>query len=416
MCSTPSNPGVILPTLHCAVVDDRPASANLAKALLETRGYKVTVHTSPEEAVRQIPKQRPDVVLLDILMPGMDGFEVCQRLRSCSELADTRVIMCTSKAFDFDRRRAADLGADGYVVKPLQSDNLFDAIDRAVANKMALTFWGSRGTLPRSGPGTVRYGGNTSCVSVEFPRGQIFIFDAGTGIRDLGQHLAARNARVEGKVFLSHPHWDHINAIPFFAPFYVQGNEFEILGPRQGDVTVRDMVNDQMHGVYFPITTREFAARIEFTDLGEGSFDFGDVNVQTMLLAHPGNCLGYRLNYDGRSISYVTDNELLLKTAPHYSQEFEDQLLEFIQGSDALIIDMTYSDEEYESKVGWGHSSVTQVVDLARRGRVKVLYPFHHDPSQDDADIERKLKTAEKLLEGSDTRCAQPIEGESVHI
>ena len=144
--------------------------------------------------------------------------------------------MCTSKAFEFDRQRAADLGADGYIVKPLHSDNLFDAIDRAVANKMALTFWGTRGTLPRSGPGTARYGGNTSCVSVEFPRGQIFIFDAGTGIRDLGQHLAARNARLEGKVFLSHPHWDHINAIPFFAPFYAQGNEFEILGPSQGEI------------------------------------------------------------------------------------------------------------------------------------------------------------------------------------
>lgn len=405
-----------MPTLRCAVVDDRLASANVTTALLKTRGYEVDVYTSAKEALLEIPRRSPSVVLLDIMMPEMDGFEVCQRLRARSELNETRIVMCTAKAFEFDRRRASEMGADAYVVKPVHNDNLFTAIDRALANEVQLSFWGTRGSLPRSGPGYVRYGGNTSCVSMEFPRGQVLIFDAGTGIRDLGQHLVARDERINGKIFISHPHWDHINAIPFFAPLYSQGNEFEILGPRHGDVTIRDMVNDQMHGVYFPVTTREFAARVEYTDLGEGSFDFGEINVQTMLLCHPGNCLGYRVNYGDRSISYITDNELMPRSSPQYSGEFEQQLLAFVYGSDALVIDMTYLDEEYESKIGWGHSSVTEVARLAREAKVGTLYPFHHDPSQDDDSIDRKVSVAQAVLEGSVTRCVQPTQGETVRI
>lgn len=405
-----------MPTLRCAVVDDRPASANIISEILKTRGYEVQVFTSAEDALREIPLHPPDVVLLDILMPEMDGFEVCQRLRDIPDVADTKIVMCTSKSFDFDRRRASDLGANGYVVKPVDAGRLFEAIDRAVANEVKLTFWGTRGTLPRSGPATVRYGGNTSCVSMEFPRGQIFAFDAGTGIRDLGDHLLARRERLEGKVFISHPHWDHINAIPFFGPFYVQGNEFEILGPRHGDITMRDMVNDQMHGVYFPITTREFAAKIEYRDLGEGSYDFAEINVQTLLLSHPGNCLGYRVNYAGRSISYITDNELPPASSVHYSAEFEEKLLDFVRGSDALIMDMSYTDEEYPSKIGWGHSSVTRVADFARRAGVRTLYPFHHDPAQDDDAIDRKLTVARSVLDGSDTSCTQALQGETVTL
>ena len=104
-----------------------------------------------------------------------------------------------------------------------------------------MTFWGVRGTLSKTGEGSLRYGGNTSCVTLEFSNQQLFIFDAGSGIKDLGAHLVAqKRKRINAKLFISHPHWDHINAIPFFAPLYMQGNEFEILGAKQGDITMRE--------------------------------------------------------------------------------------------------------------------------------------------------------------------------------
>jgi phosphoribosyl 1,2-cyclic phosphodiesterase len=402
--------------LRFVIVDDNLASATIAKVLLEGRGYEAVIHTVPEEALEAIPGDPPDCVLLDILMPGIDGLEVCQRLKAMPELADLKVVMCTSKSFEFDRRRAAEMGADGYIVKPIRKDSFFETLDRVLASNIELTFWGIRGTLPRPGPETVRYGGNTSCVAMEFPRGQLFVFDAGSGIKPLGDHLLARGGRLTGKIFISHPHWDHINTLPFFTPLYVPGNEFEILGSPHGSTTMRDLVNAQMDGVYFPITTREFGAKVEFRDLREGTYEFDEITVDTMLLAHPGNCLGYRVTYDGRSVCYITDNELFPPSTEYFSAEYEQRLLDFARGADVLIIDTNYFDDEYSSKVGWGHSSVSQVADFAHRAEVKTLYPFHHDHAHGDDEIDRKIEMASRILQSSRTECVQPVEGEVIRV
>ena len=247
---------------------------------------------------------------------------------------------------------------------------------------------------------------------MEFPRGQLFVFDAGSGVKSLGDSLMGRGGRLSGKIFLSHPHWDHINTLPFFVPLYIQGNEWEILGSPHGSTTVRDLVNAQMDGVFFPVTTREFGSKVEFRDLREGTYDFDEISVSTMLLAHPGNCLGYRVNYDGRSVCYITDNELFPPSTDYYSAEYEQRLLDFVRGADALIIDTNYLDEEYESKVGWGHSSVSQVADFAHRAEVKTLYPFHHDYAHDDDTIDRKLDQMQQILQSSATTVVQPVEGD----
>ena len=402
--------------LRFVIVDDDPGSASAAKALLEGRGHDASIFFDPEEALASIPIDPPDCVLLDILMPGLDGLEVCSRLKEMPKLSGMKVVMCTAKAFDSDRRRAIEIGADGYIVKPIRKDSFFETLDRVMANELEFTFWGIRGTVPRPGRETLRYGGNTSCVSMEFPRGQLFAFDAGSGLKVLGDSLVKRGERLTGKLFLSHPHWDHINTLPFFAPFYVQGNEWEILGSPHGSVTVKDLVNAQMDGVFFPVTTREFGAKLEFRDLREGTYDFDEISVSTMLLAHPGNCLGYRVSMDGRSVCYITDNELSSPTSDNHTVEYEERLLEFVRGTDALIIDTNYLDEEYESKVGWGHSSVTQVANFAHRAEVKTLYPFHHDYAHDDDTIDRKLEQMQEILKTSDTEVVQPVEGDSFRL
>ena len=283
-----------------------------------------------------------------------------------------------------------------------------------------VTFWGVRGSLPAPGPGTLRYGGNTSCVTLAVDGEPLFILDAGTGIKQLSRTLVAAN-RARGfsaRILITHPHWDHINALPFFAPFYIAGNDFEVFGANHGEISVQDTVSAQMDGVYFPVTIKEFAANLSFRDLTEETIHMGKVRVDTMLLNHPGNTLGYRFDYRDRRVCYITDNELYLHDDPRHDEGYVDRLAEFCRGADLMIADTMYRDHEYPAKVGWGHSCPSQVVDLAHRARVKALHLFHHDPDQDDEAVDRKLEETKAHLErlGAAVDCVCPAEGLTVRL
>ncbi len=406
-------------THNFVIVDDDPMVAKVMQTLLTEKGHKASVFTSGKEAVSKIPDLAPDCVLLDLMMPGVDGFSVIKELTKDKRLAKTRFVVVSAKSYEFDRQQAFRDGAHGYLIKPINPNTFAETVVRILGDHMNLSFWGCRGTLPVLGEGSLRYGGNTSCVSIEFPRDELFIFDAGSGIKSLSNHLLKQSRkRIDGKIFISHPHWDHINSLPFFVPLYMQGNEFEILGAQHGDLTMRQIASAQMEGVYFPITLKEFAARVYFRNLREEVLDIGNVTVSTMLLSHPGVCLGYRVDYGGRSVCYITDNEMFLDDSEFYNAHYESKLADFVRGCDILITDSTYSDEEYVSKVGWGHSCISKVAKLAHAGEVKQLFLFHHDPDQTDDDIDVKLETTQKTLSdmGSSTVCLAPKEGDMYQL
>ena len=399
------------------IVDDDPIILQLMKAVLEEGGHSVKPFDSSVQALREIPIDRPDCVISDVIMPEMDGFELCREIRSRPDLATIKIIMCSSKSYDFDRRRAKELGVNGYIVKPIQRETLPGLIAEILSEKVTISYWGVHGTLPVPGPGSLRYGGNTPCVSVEINGEPLYIFDCGSGIKKLSDHLAATKVqRLFARVFVSHTHWDHINTVPFFGPLYVRGNQIEVFGPYQGDLTIERAIAAQMESVYFPVTIREFGARLVFRDLREESLDFGAVRVDTLLLKHPGYCLGYRLSCHGHSVCYITDNELYLPSDPRYDLAYVERLANFIRGADLLITDTTYRDHEYPSKVDWGHSCVSEVADLAARAKVKRLHLFHHDPDQTDDDIDLKLKETREALTrlGSNVVCEAPSEGARV--
>ncbi|PPR25494.1 MAG: Alkaline phosphatase synthesis transcriptional regulatory protein PhoP [Alphaproteobacteria bacterium MarineAlpha10_Bin3] len=401
------------------IIDDDQDIIDLETALLAKEGHEVISLIKSDNALQVIQQEQPDCVLSDIMMPDIDGMMLLKQIRDDKSLDDIKVVLVTGRSFAFDRRQAMKLGADGFIGKPLDIATFAETVIEIIVDEIEMTFWGVRGTLPVPGPKTLKYGGNTSCMTLQFAKGQFFVFDAGTGIKALSNHLmATRDGKLNAKIFISHPHWDHINALPYFAPLYIPGNEFEILGAAHASISLRDLISSQMDDVYFPITMKDFGSHVEFRELGQGAFDVDGIAVKTMLLSHPGNCLGYRIDYKGRSICYITDNELFLPESPSYYPNYGNNLASFIEGSDALITDCTYSDAEYASKVGWGHSCISRVVALAHRANIRVLYLAHHDPDQDDDAIDGKFESAKKYMRdlNSSTDVLAPAESLTVFI
>ena len=226
------------------IVDDDPDTLALVSRLLTAAGHEVVVRSTSSGAIRDIPDARPDCVITDVMMPVMDGFELTRELRRKPQLASTKVVILSAKSYDFDRRRAKELGADGYITKPINRETFLQSVYEIVSERISLHYWGVHGTLPAPGPGYTRYGGNTPCVSVEVGGEPLTIFDCGSGIKRLSDRIMkASGERFSGRIFISHTHWDHINTVPFFAPLYVRGNQIEIFGPYQGDLTIERAVS-----------------------------------------------------------------------------------------------------------------------------------------------------------------------------
>ncbi len=172
-------------------VDDDTLFLELLATLLKKAGHKVTTFASGVEVLGEVIEKKPDCVLIDIFMPEIDGLELCRAIRAHDDLAATKIIIISAKNYEFDKKRAAEFGADGYIVKPFDPDKIADQIEDIITDSLTLTFWGVRGTLPVPGEKTIRYGGNTPCISLNFQNGDWFIFDCGSGIKELSNHLMA---------------------------------------------------------------------------------------------------------------------------------------------------------------------------------------------------------------------------------
>jgi phosphoribosyl 1,2-cyclic phosphodiesterase len=262
--------------------------------------------------------------------------------------------------------------------------------------QLTVRFWGVRGTLPTPGAGTVRYGGNTSCVEIEFGHRHV-IFDAGSGIRNLGDRLAGQGGNIEADILFSHCHMDHVCGVPFFAPFYDARHRVRLwAGNLLPKGTLEAAIRSIMSPPLFPIEIEAFKAEVQFRDFHAGEMlDLGGgIIARTGMLNHPGGAVGYRLEWAGKSIAYVTDTE-------HRPNELDRTVLSLIQDADLMIYDCTYTDEEFPAYAGWGHSTWQQGVRLAEAGNVKRLAVFHHDPDHDDAFMQKVEVEAAKARPGA---------------
>lgn len=265
----------------------------------------------------------------------------------------------------------------------------------SVKNQFEVQFWGVRGSIACPGAETVRYGGNTSCIEMRVG-GERLIFDGGTGLRVLGQSLL-REMPLQANMFFTHSHWDHIQGFPFFVPAFVKGNRFNIYGAvAPNGSTIEQRLNDQMLHPNFPVPLQIMGADMNFCTLKVGeSVKIGDVLVENALLNHPGEAVGYRVNWKNHAVAYITDTE-------HFSDRLDENVLWLCRDADVMIYDATYTDEEYysakSSKVGWGHSTWQEAVKVAKAANVKRLVIFHHDPLHDDSFMDQiKNDTAQQF-------------------
>jgi ribonuclease BN (tRNA processing enzyme) len=266
---------------------------------------------------------------------------------------------------------------------------------------MKARFWGVRGSIPAAGPDTAYFGGNTSCVQILEDDQPIIILDAGTGIRKLGLDLLANHKQnKEIHLLFSHTHWDHIQGLPFFAPLYVPGYSIKIYGPVHYEKSLEQILAQQMEYTYFPVRVAELAAKISYQGLKEEAFKIGDVNVNCKYLNHPVLCLGYRLEHGGKSIAYCTDHEPYFNLfgdgelgddeVKNVVEEQNNAFLHFIKDANLLILDTQYTEEEYASHVGWGHSFTTHNFNTVAKSNIDKWALFHHDPDRTD-DAEKKI-------------------------
>ncbi|MEB3250600.1 MAG: MBL fold metallo-hydrolase [Cyanobacteriota bacterium] len=267
-----------------------------------------------------------------------------------------------------------------------------------LTKRFLVRFWGVRGSIPSPGPQTVRYGGNTSCVEMLID-GQRLIFDGGTGIRQLGLYLMDQMP-LEAAIFFSHSHWDHIQGFPFFTPAFVPGNRFHIYGAiASNGSTIEQRLNDQMLHPNFPVPLRVMGADLKFCDFDIGAtLHLGEITIQNLPLNHPGEAVGYRVSWRGKSVAYITDTE-------HFSDHLDQNVLRLAKDADLMIYDATYTDEEYNhpqaNRVGWGHSTWQEGVKVARAAGVKQLVIFHHDPSHTDGFMDQVASQAAEALPGT---------------
>ena len=272
---------------------------------------------------------------------------------------------------------------------------------------MKFRFWGVRGSIPAPGPNTAKYGGNTTCIEIMTAANDLLILDAGTGIHALAQTLKQQKP-LTAHILITHTHWDHIQGLPFFLPLFECDNRVCVYGgldpvTQQG---IERALTVQLQYSYFPISEAQLRASLQYQTLKpEEPVSIGSAIVTPVVLNHPVLNFGYRVeDSDGSSLFFTGDYEIPLNSFqsgdPEYepTQQFiDDRVEEVLAGMrevDALIVDSSYTDAEYQKRQGWGHGTYRSALALATQAKAKRLFFTHHEPTRSDDELEAIYRAA----------------------
>jgi phosphoribosyl 1,2-cyclic phosphodiesterase len=270
-------------------------------------------------------------------------------------------------------------------------------------------------------------------VEVRLPGDELIILDAGTGIRGLGERLVGSGKPVHATLAITHPHWDHIQGFPFFRPLFLRESIIRIIGPESERYAIRQVLSDLMNKTYFPVKLDEILASLSFSVLNDGALEVPGATIKAIPVNHPSFTVGYRVESNGKSIVYISDNEPFAAETPlsaagidqdvfHlYSRRSGDpneHIYDFARGADVLIHDSTYTPEEYVHHRGWGHSPYVFAVKVAQEASVRTLVLFHHDHTHTDEKVDEILNQCRRILSerGNGPECVAAHEGMTIGL
>ncbi|MFC1551997.1 response regulator [Candidatus Latescibacterota bacterium] len=412
------------------IADDTESILRLMEHILKKNGFEVETAKDGEQCLEKIETFNPDLVVLDVMMPKIHGLDVLKKINKTIDAPG--VIICTAKSYKPDIEQAKKLGINDVIIKPFQNDIFINTVKKYFlgwvtpdgktetstlgvsagdayrpkiqSSRGFYQLWGTRGSIPVSGHKYVQHGGNTSCFTIE-SGDDIIIIDAGSGIRELGMVLAPQKPR-KLHVFIGHTHWDHIQGFPFFIPAYIPGYQIAIYGASGFGKDLQSIFQGQLDSDYFPVQMEDMRAQFEFKHVSENPIKIGDVSVSWEYTHHPGPTLGFKVSLHNNTIGYITDNEFLkgycghpekIESHPELLEQYSN-LIEFISNVNTLICEAQYTNDEYLQKIGWGHSSLSNVCYLMKIANIKKWIVTHHDPSHDDEFLQKKLNLTKQIF------------------
>jgi len=402
------------------IVDDDPLVGELSSSLLRDAGYEVELINESVKALEAIKARPPALVLLDILMPGLDGLTLCHRIKSNSATKDVRVVMVSGKAYHADRKRALDYGAALFIEKPYNVDAFAKQIGELIGGqalppqpapaeearlgpqpqeaadaKLHLTVWGCRSLSPSKGGEPSRYGRHTSCVTLETDR-DLLIFDAGSGIVPLGHEIIKNGRYKDLWLFLTHFDQDHFEGLANFPPAYAAGYRLNICGANDPDQALQDRIQRIFETA--PPELGALQAELQLFEMREETYEvLPGMQVSPFFANHPGTTLAFIIEREKRRFVYCPDSEIYGEQGTAM-QDYDERLCHLIQGADLVIHDGRYLDSDYQTRKNNGHSSWSNTLHLAARSGVKRLILFHHDDAYTDGVLDRIDADAQTIV------------------
>lgn len=279
-----------------------------------------------------------------------------------------------------------------------------------------IKLWGVRGSTPCANPENMRYGGNTSCIQIDVPgRDDLIIADCGTGFRNLGNNLNDGNNEITGYIFITHPHWDHLQGFPFFKPFYNSNNRFDVYMPPQDDAGCRDILQGHLSNTFFPVSIDMLEAELNCYTFEQKIVNFDCASVEYMWANHTIPTAIYKFRIQDKVIVFAPDNELPIDNHPD-SVAFINAFKKFVYGADVLIHDAQFTLEEYKERVGWGHSNWETLLEVTKDLEIKKLCLTHHDPDHTDDQLDRINSKIKNMVFESKTEASIIQEGLEIYI
>ena len=417
------------------IVDSDPKVAKAIKSHKGSSHYLFETASNGFECLAKIETFHPDLIFMELHLPYIHGIEILRKIKSDPRTNHIGVILTGANTMIQDYRAAVNARCDDFLQKPLELAQAFSLFKRFFQGQLRpsefkehiteakhcyfpklhspssyVKFWGTRGSNPVSGSEYVRFGGNTCCLEIRHGH-DLIIVDAGTGIRPLGT-VMSKPKHVH--LLISHTHWDHLAGFPFFAPVYDPHCHLTIYAPLGFEKTTREVFTEMLAYAYFPVRLDDIKSQITFKDIHEREpFHIGSIKVDTHYAFHPGATICFKFGIDKTTFGYVTDNEflmgyhgnpsLLAKNSPHLAPY--QSMIKFFKGVDYLVHEAQYTPIEYQTKVGWGHSSISNAATLLKHADIPEWIITHHDPKHTDMDLLKKSQMHFDILDDMKMSC-----------